>query len=188
MEHAAAASLARSQPAARASCLGVSARPRVQQHAARVHAKLAMAECPDGSLEIWPVTGSTVTNERHGEEALRIGKGARSTRGRAAWQRYLKEKHARLVLGAPRSPRLIFHLCQHQPLGVEELRWPHDGHGDCARARRLWRASVGPRPAGAHVGGAICCDAAPPEALSLQRDSGRRRGWSLNVGNGQIHS
>ena len=53
------------------------------------------------------------------EEALRIGKGARSTRGRAAWQRYLKEKHARLVLGAPRSPGLIFHLCEHQPL---ELR------------------------------------------------------------------
>ena len=49
-----------SQPAARASCLGVTARPRLQ-HAARVHAKLAMAECPDGSLEIWPVTGSTVT-------------------------------------------------------------------------------------------------------------------------------
>ena len=39
-----------------------------------------------------------------------------------AWQRvaraaaYLKEKHARLVLGAPRSPRLIFLLCRHQPL------------------------------------------------------------------------
>ncbi len=41
------------------------------------------------------------------------------TRGSAAWQRYLKEKHARLVLGAPRSPRLIFHLCEQQPL---ELR------------------------------------------------------------------
>ena len=46
--------------AARPSCLGVSERQCVH-HAARVHAKLAMAECPDGSLEIWPVTGSTVT-------------------------------------------------------------------------------------------------------------------------------
>ena len=53
------------------------------------------------------------------EEALRIGKGARSTRGRAAWQRYLKQKHSRLVLGAPRSPGLIFLLCEQQPL---ELR------------------------------------------------------------------
>jgi hypothetical protein len=64
------------------------------------------------------VTGSAVTSgtSGHGEEALRIGKGARSMRGSAAWQRYLKENHARLVLGAPSSPRLIFHLCQHQPL------------------------------------------------------------------------
>ena len=53
------------------------------------------------------------------EKALRIGKGARNTRGRAAWQRYLKQKHARLVLGAPRSPGLIFLLCEQQPL---ELR------------------------------------------------------------------
>jgi hypothetical protein len=37
-------------------------------------------------------------------------------RGNAAWQRYLKEKHARLVVGAPRSPRLIFFLSSHQPL------------------------------------------------------------------------
>jgi len=37
-------------------------------------------------------------------------------RGSAAWQQYLKENHARLVLGAPSSPRLIFHLCQHQSL------------------------------------------------------------------------
>ena len=60
----------RSQPAARPSCLSVSARPCVQ-YAARVHAKLAMAKCHDGSLEIWPVTGSTVTwHELSGEEAL----------------------------------------------------------------------------------------------------------------------
>jgi hypothetical protein len=52
----------------------------------------------------------------HHEEAHRIGNGARCTRGNAAWQRYLKEKHARLVVGAPRSPRLIFLLCSHQPL------------------------------------------------------------------------
>ena len=60
----------RSQPAARPSCLSVSARPCVQ-YAARVHAKLAMAKCHDGSLEIWPVTDSTVTwHELSGEEAL----------------------------------------------------------------------------------------------------------------------
>jgi len=64
------------------------------------------------------VTGSAGTSgtSGHGEEALRIGKGARSMRGSAAWQQYLKENHARLVLGAPSSPRLIFHLCQHQSL------------------------------------------------------------------------
>jgi len=28
----------------------------------RVHAKLAMASCPDDSLDIWPVTGSAVTS------------------------------------------------------------------------------------------------------------------------------
>ena len=61
LEHAAAASLARSQPAARPSCLGVSER-QCMQHAARVHAKLAMVECPDGSLEIWPVTDSAFTS------------------------------------------------------------------------------------------------------------------------------
>jgi L-serine deaminase len=77
----------------------------VRKQAARVHAKLAMAKCPDGSLEIWPVTGSAVTSgtSGHGEEAFRIGKSARSTRGRAACQRYIKAKHARLVLGTPRS-------------------------------------------------------------------------------------
>ena len=84
----------------------------------RVLAKLAMGSCPDGNLEIWPVTGSAVTSvtSGHGEEALRIGKGARSTRGSAAWQRYLKAKHARHVLGALRSPRLMFLLCEDQPL------------------------------------------------------------------------
>ena len=77
----------------------------MRKQAARVHAKLAMAKCPDGSLEIWPVTGSAVTSgtSGHGEEAFRIGKSARSTRGRAACQRYIKAKHARLVLGTPRS-------------------------------------------------------------------------------------
>ena len=106
LEHAAAGSSAcktRSQPAARSSCLSVSARPCVQ-YAARVHAKLAMAKCHDGSLEIWPVTDSAVTWHESGEEALRIGKGARSTNGRAARQRYLKEKHARLVLGRRAAP------------------------------------------------------------------------------------
>ena len=34
----------------------------------------------------------------------------------------------------PRSPRLIFHLCHHQPL-IEELRWPHGGHDDRASTR-----------------------------------------------------
>ena len=34
---------------------------RACKHAARVHGKVAMAECPDGSLEIWPVTDSAVT-------------------------------------------------------------------------------------------------------------------------------
>jgi hypothetical protein len=34
---------------------------RACKHAARVHAKLSMVECPDGSLEIWPVTDSAVT-------------------------------------------------------------------------------------------------------------------------------
>ena len=43
------------------------------------------------------------------------------------------------------------------------------------RACRLWRVSVGPRPAGARVGGAICCVAAPPEALSRRSLLGR---WS----------
>jgi hypothetical protein len=58
-----------------------------------------------------------------------------------------------------------------QPPGViQELRWLHGGHGDCASARagygvRRW-VSVGPRPAGARGGGAICCVAAPAEALS----------------------
>ena len=64
------------------------------------------------------MTGSAGTSgmSGHGEEALRIGKGARSMRGSAAWQQYLKENHALFVLGAPSSPRLIFHLCQHQSL------------------------------------------------------------------------
>ena len=107
LEHAAAGSSAcktRSQPVARPSCLSVSARPCVQ-YAARVHAKLAMAKCHYGSLEIWPVTDSAVTwHELSGEEALRIRKGATSTNGRAARQRYLKEKHARLVLGRRAAP------------------------------------------------------------------------------------
>ena len=34
---------------------------RACKHAARWHGKVAMAECPDGSLEIWPVTDSAVT-------------------------------------------------------------------------------------------------------------------------------
>ena len=34
-----------------------------------------------------------------------------------------------------------------------------------ARVPAKWRASVGPRPAGARVGGAICCEAAPPESI-----------------------
>jgi hypothetical protein len=59
-----------------------------------------------------------------------------------------------------------------QPPGViQELRWPHGGHGDCASARagygvRRWARA--PRPAGARVGGAIHCVAAPAEALSLR--------------------
>jgi hypothetical protein len=47
------------------------------------------------------------------------------------------------------------------------LRWPHGGHGDCASARRLWRASVGPAGWGARRR-AIDCVAAPPEVLSLR--------------------
>ena len=84
----------------------------------RVHAKLALASCPDDSLDIWPVTGSAVTSGTNGhrEEALTIGKGASSTCGSAAWQRHLKVKHACLVLGALRSPRQIFLLCEDQPL------------------------------------------------------------------------
>jgi hypothetical protein len=74
---------ARSQPAARPSCLD------------------EMASCPHGNLEVWPVTGSAVTSgtSGHSEEALGIGKGASS----AAWQRHLKAKHARLGVGALRS-------------------------------------------------------------------------------------
>jgi len=68
-----------------------------------------------------------------------------------------------------------------QPPGViQELRWPHGGHGDCASARAGYgacvAASVARRPApargrgragaGARGGGAICCVAAPAEALS----------------------
>ena len=88
-----------------------------------------------------------------------------------------------------RSPRLIFHLCEHQPIwSCGALRWPHGGHGDCARARRLWRASVGPRPAGARVCGRFLdfCVAAPPGAVSQANERtdglkarGNRRGkWS----------
>ena len=114
LEHAAAGSSAcktRSQPVARPSCLSVSARPCVQ-YAARVHAKLAMAKCHDGSLEIWPVTGSTVTwHELSGEEALRIGNGARSTNGIARGKAAVPEGKARTPRPRPpRSPRLIFHL------------------------------------------------------------------------------
>jgi len=74
---------ARSQPAARPSCLD------------------EMASCPHGNLEVWPVTGSAVTSgtNGHSEEALGIGKGASS----AAWQRHLKAKHARLGVDALRS-------------------------------------------------------------------------------------
>jgi hypothetical protein len=66
-----------------------------------------------------------------------------------------------------------------QPPGViQELRWPHGGHGDCASARAGYaygvrRCTVGPRRRprggwgrGARGGGAICCVAAPAEALS----------------------
>ena len=66
-----------------------------------------------------------------------------------------------------------------QPPGViQELRWPHGGHGDCASARagygvRRWARA--PRPAGARVGGAIHCVAAPAEALSLRSLFGRRK-------------
>jgi len=61
----------------------------------------AMASCPHGNLEVWPVTGSAVTSgtNGHSEEALGIGKGASS----AAWQRHLKAKRARLGVGALRS-------------------------------------------------------------------------------------
>ena len=71
---------------------------------------------------------------------------ARAPRPRRAAQpqRYLKEKHARLVLGALRSPRLmIFLLCEHQPL--EGLRC-YGGRTVAmvtARARALAMACVG---------------------------------------------
>ena len=91
---------------------------------------------------------------------------ARRRRRAAQPQRYLKAKHARLVLGALRSPRLmIFLLCEHQPLEglrcyggrtvamvarIEVLRWPHGGHGACASARadygvRWWAWPPGAR-------------------------------------------
>ena len=84
-----------------------------------VRSRRAMVSCPDDNLEVWPVAGSAVTSgtNGHSQEALGIGKGASSTRGSAAWQRHLKAKHARVVLGALRSPALrsprlmIFLLC-----------------------------------------------------------------------------
>jgi len=95
------------------------------------------------------VTGSAGTSgtSGHGEEAHRIGKGARSMRGSAAWQQYLKENHARLVLGAPRSPGLIFLLCEQQPL---ELRcfWCCTVAMVTARTRAPAMARVGGPAAG----------------------------------------
>ena len=70
-----------------------------------------------------------------GEEALRIGNGARSTNGIARGKAAVPRGKARAPRPRPpRSPRLIFHLCHHQPL-IEELRWPHGGHVDRASTR-----------------------------------------------------
>jgi hypothetical protein len=79
-----------------------------------------------------------------------------------------KEKHARLVLGAPPSPRLIFHLCEHQPMEL----WCYGGRTVAmvtARARAPTMARVGGLAAGRGARRrAICCVAAPPEALTLR--------------------
>ena len=95
------------------------------------------------------MTGSAGTSgtSGHGEEAHRIGKGASSTRGSAAWQQYLKENHARLVLGAPHDPGLIFLLCEQQPL---ELRcfWCCTVAMVTARTRAPAMARVGGPAAG----------------------------------------
>jgi hypothetical protein len=83
------------------------------------------------------------------------------TRGSAAWQRYLKEKHARLVLGAPRSPRLIFHLCEQQPL---ELR--------CFGGRTAAMVSARRAPAMARIGGPA---AGRPGRASAERFTASQR-------------
>ena len=79
-----------------------------------------------------------------------------------------KEKHARLVLGAPPSPRLIFHLCEHQPMEL----WCYGGRTVAmvtARARAPTMARLGGLAAGRGARRrAICCVAAPPEALTLR--------------------
>ena len=47
------------------------------------------------------------------------------------------------------------------------LRWPHGGHGDCARAPAMARVG-GPAAGRGARRRAICCVAAPPEALTLR--------------------
>ena len=64
------------------------------------------------------------------------------------------------------------------------LQWPHGGHGD--RARRLWRASVGPRPAGTRFGGAICCVAAPPGGAVASSSFRGPRGGAPDKNGGDV--
>ena len=109
-------------------------------------------------------------SEQRGVAAAPKGKARAPRRRRSAQpQRYLKAKHARHGDGALRSPRLmIFLLCVTSASGgIEVLRWPHGGHGDCASARAGYGVRWWAWPA----------DARAPDLLRcIARDGERKEG------------